>query len=226
MSRMLEKEYLFRAPVERVWAALTTPSDMSRWMGMQVELEPRVGGMIKAGPLHPGVIQVFEPPHRLQWAWDPSDGTEPLVETITLYAEEGGTRLHLRSVAVGKWSANLMYWGANVSGWELWLEAMAGWVENGVAASDAPHGVLGAGFRAEEQDGVQRIFVRTVREGGPAARAGVQPGDTLKGWNGQPVPDTTTFWNLLRRSRPGERVRLELERGGAPVVAELVLGTP
>lgn len=34
------------------------------------------------------------------------------------------------------------------------------------------------------------------------------------------------FWYLLWRSAPGERVRLELEREGQPVVADLVLVAP
>lgn len=33
-----------RHPIERVWHAITDPTELSRWLGVRAELDPRVGG--------------------------------------------------------------------------------------------------------------------------------------------------------------------------------------
>ncbi len=49
--------------------------------------------------------------------------------------------------------------------------------------------------------------------GGPASKAGLQPGDTLLSVDGQPVPDALVFIELVQAA-PGRTVSLELMRHG------------
>lgn len=225
MSRLFEQDFFFKASVERVWQALTTPEQMEKWLGMKVlAFEPRLGGKVHIEGLHPGELTNFEPPHTFTWSWDPDNGTEPVVETLTLYAEEGGVRIHLHSVLTGRWGENPLYRGGNIGGWLNWMEDLAAWVERGVAVRSAPYGMLGAGLGAESIGEVDRIFIKTVKAGGAAEAAGLQVGDLLRSWNGQSLDQASTFWRLLWKSPAGTKVCLGVERGGASVEAELVLG--
>jgi uncharacterized protein YndB with AHSA1/START domain len=62
-----------KAPVERVWRAITTPSDMKQWFfGVDTEADWRPGGkLVHRGQyqgkpyIDKGEILEFDPPHRL-----------------------------------------------------------------------------------------------------------------------------------------------------------------
>ncbi len=66
--------------------------------------------------------------------------------------------------------------------------------------------------------------ITAVREGSPAAAAGIRPGDRLAAVDGQPPGDPMTLPDRLRR-REGESVTLELQREGeAPREVQVVVG--
>ena len=83
-----------------------------------------------------------------------------------------------------------------------------------------------------ESDGMERLGLRLYRPplepvlgglvaGGPAARAGLEPGDRVVAADGQPVGD----WDALVaavRARPGVPLRLTVERGGTTRTIEAV----
>ena len=63
-------------PVERVWASLTEPDQITQWLCHRVEVEPKVGGRFamwlgaidEEKPEAGGRITVFQPPHVLESA--------------------------------------------------------------------------------------------------------------------------------------------------------------
>jgi serine protease Do len=57
-------------------------------------------------------------------------------------------------------------------------------------------------------------LVAEVTEGGPAAAAGVQPGDVVLQVNGTPVSSATDLTRAVGLSRAGEPVRLQVRRDG------------
>ncbi|MFE0460878.1 SRPBCC family protein [Kitasatospora sp. NPDC058965] len=102
----IEREITIAAPVERVWAVLTTAEHIGRWFGVgtpaSVDLRP--GGRIvfdhpPHGPL-PAVVERLDPPHLLAYRWavagpqgaDPTPENSTLVE-YRLAPTEGGTLL-------------------------------------------------------------------------------------------------------------------------------------
>ena len=64
-----------------------------------------------------------------------------------------------------------------------------------------------------------------VIEGGPGARAGLAPGDLITRVDGERVHTGEELIVKVRAHRPGDRLRLTVEHGGAEREVSLVLGT-
>jgi serine protease Do len=57
-------------------------------------------------------------------------------------------------------------------------------------------------------------LVSSVDEDGPAARAGIKPGDVILGWNGNPVDEASSLPVLVARTAPGDDAKVRLWRDG------------
>jgi serine protease Do len=71
---------------------------------------------------------------------------------------------------------------------------------------------------------VRGALISGVTPGGPAARAGVRPGDIVLALNGVPVRDDTHLITSLAEFRPGQRVTLTFRRDGRQQEAAVELG--
>jgi uncharacterized protein YndB with AHSA1/START domain len=92
-----ERWYAASAP--ELWSALTNPHWMRRWLGAEVTIEGRVGGVVRlrwgSGDEMDGVITVFEPERVLEYTWcETALGVESLVR-FELSAERSGMLLVL-----------------------------------------------------------------------------------------------------------------------------------
>jgi S1-C subfamily serine protease len=79
------------------------------------------------------------------------------------------------------------------------------------------------------------VMIESMEPGGPAARAGlralaadprtgdVTPGDVIVQVNGAEVKGNADFEQLMNRHKPGERVKLTVEREGKAMEAEVIL---
>jgi S1-C subfamily serine protease len=67
-------------------------------------------------------------------------------------------------------------------------------------------------------------IVRSVRPGGPAARAGLQTGDVIVGINGRRVEDPSDVSAGIQGQAPGDVVTVQVQRDGQPVTLDLELG--
>jgi putative serine protease PepD len=82
--------------------------------------------------------------------------------------------------------------------------------------SDSARAWLGVELRSVPQGGA---IVASVVRGGPAADAGIRPGDVIARIDGTPVPTVDDIAVELARLEPGRRVAVELEEpGGAHTV--------
>lgn len=82
-------------PIERVWAAISGPAQMSAWFA-PITFEPRLGGAYRAlwegeDTMFQGVITAFEPPRLLRFG-GPHPGADAMWQ-FRLEPAEGGTRL-------------------------------------------------------------------------------------------------------------------------------------
>jgi serine protease Do len=74
--------------------------------------------------------------------------------------------------------------------------------------------------------GTDGVLIDDIDESGPAAKAGVKPGDIVFEIDGKRVRDTASFRNSIALTRPGSKVRLTLWRGGAAQKLDVRLGSP
>lgn len=79
---------------------------------------------------------------------------------------------------------------------------------------------LAARYRLGADHGV---VVTEVLRGSPADQAGVQRGDILTAIAGASIGEDAPFINLLLRHKPGEKVSLEVVRGGETLHLEVIL---
>jgi len=96
----VERHAVLYAGLREVWAALTTPEQLSTWIGAQVELDVRPGGRGTAyradGALRRIRVEEVEPPRRLAFRWWPfeRDGVRPGLGTrveFTLRERDDGS---------------------------------------------------------------------------------------------------------------------------------------
>ncbi|PXW24309.1 DegQ family serine endoprotease [Paraburkholderia caballeronis] len=71
----------------------------------------------------------------------------------------------------------------------------------------------------------QGALVSSVDPGGPAAKAGLQPGDVILSVNGQPVDDSTMLPSLIAGIKPGSKADLQVWRDKASKTVGVTIGT-
>src|SRR2546426_11524861 len=82
------------------------------------------------------------------------------------------------------------------------------------------------GIEYKPSDGGRSLLVTKVVEGTGAAAAGLEPGDLVRAIGGRPLVPYAPLRDTVVRGRPGDVVRLTIERPGeaAPKVLSVVLG--
>jgi aminopeptidase YwaD len=68
------------------------------------------------------------------------------------------------------------------------------------------------------------LRINGVREGGPAERAGLKAGDVIVEFDGKPIADIYAYTYALREKKPGDAVKVVVERAGARLTFNAVLG--
>lgn len=82
---------------------------------------------------------------------------------------------------------------------------------------------MGVGLQAGPK-GSPGILVVSVASGGPAARAGVRPGDFLTAINGHPVRHMRDIFRVLEETQVGAPTHLKILRGSTRLVVTMKLG--
>jgi len=91
------------------------------------------------------------------------------------------------------------------------------------ASGRVAHAWLGVELAPSESGaGVQ---VAGVASGGPAAAAGIQTGDTIAALDGQAVSDANALAAAIAAHKPGDSVKVTLQRAGARQAVTATLGT-
>jgi uncharacterized protein YndB with AHSA1/START domain len=88
----------YRAAPEEVWAALTEPASLGRWLAAPVEVDLRSGGsfrlQLSERETMDGRVRAIQPPQALELDWRRT-GEEPSIIRFDLSSEGDGTMLVL-----------------------------------------------------------------------------------------------------------------------------------
>jgi Do/DeqQ family serine protease len=67
------------------------------------------------------------------------------------------------------------------------------------------------------------VLIAGVQRNGPAARAGIQPGDVITGLGDSPARNTIEIMNAIAEHRPGDKVLLHIDRLGRKLDLEVAV---
>ena len=126
----ITKTITIRAPIERVWAALTDPEAIASWMGSEVLSEPLPGGAYAYFDGETtGVYTRLEPPNRLEYTWRQSNWPSEWADSLVRWQlKQIGDETEVRLVHEN--FPNEEERIGHDEGWDLyWLEPMKAWLE-------------------------------------------------------------------------------------------------
>lgn len=143
MSDRIEKSIELKAPVSRVWRALTDHEEFGAWFRVRLE-GPFVPGQVSRGQItHPGyehvqwqaVVQMIEPERLFSFTWHPYgidpdvdySAEQPTLVEFTLTPVAGGTLLRLVESGFDKVPAHrrLEAFRMNERGWAAQMDNIA-----------------------------------------------------------------------------------------------------
>ena len=135
-TRSVDHQYFIRAPPRRVFAAVSDPKWLVRWLCDRAELEPRKGGRYAVGwtdgPTHRGEIVEYRKGRRIAMAWSWEGVTlRGTVFRLTVTPSRGGTVLaveHRGFPTSARWTE--LYGGAEW-GWTYFAMNLKSVLETG-----------------------------------------------------------------------------------------------
>jgi uncharacterized protein YndB with AHSA1/START domain len=137
--RRIEVRRVIRAPIEKVWSAITNADHVRHWWTAGV-IDAREGGGIRLGgeeapgdglfPLD-GEIKVFEPPRIFEFTWNESyDPAQGLVRLDLVELDEGSTQVTLIHTVPS------IHGALATAGWHQLVERLGYFVETGAPPAD------------------------------------------------------------------------------------------
>jgi putative serine protease PepD len=94
-----------------------------------------------------------------------------------------------------------------------------------VTSSDRATLGVTAQTAANQQGQDTGIAIVAVKPGGPAATAGLRPGDVVTAINGRPTPSLQVLETMLTSYKPGTKITLTVERNGSSMNLSATLGS-
>jgi uncharacterized protein YndB with AHSA1/START domain len=134
-GRTLEKTLFIRATPERVFRALTDPSELERWFVGKAEVDLRPGGALKftwrEHQVAEGAFLIVDPPHRLSFRWQMDENLGKTTVTIELNSQGEGTHLRLIETGWGVGDDWDRLYDAVEPGWSFFFGRLVAWLEEG-----------------------------------------------------------------------------------------------
>lgn len=119
-------------PIERVWRAVTEPSELAQWFVGPVSWTPALGETFEGGG-QSGAITALDAPRRLAWSW----GEEHYAFDLT--PDGDGCRLVFTHVFNPSYGPAAQH----AAGWETYLERLAALLAGGALSEQDGHAWIG-----------------------------------------------------------------------------------
>jgi uncharacterized protein YndB with AHSA1/START domain len=124
-----------RATLQRVFRALTDPSELEKWFVSKAEVDLRPGGTLKftwrEGEVAEGVFLLIVPPHRLSFRWQMGENLGETIVTIELTPQGEDTQVRLVETGWGVGDDWDRLYNAVDAGWSFFFERLVVWLEEG-----------------------------------------------------------------------------------------------
>jgi uncharacterized protein YndB with AHSA1/START domain len=121
-------------PIERVWRAVTEPSELARWFVSDVPWTPAPGEVFEAEG-ESGAITALDPPHLIAWSW----GVERYSFELTPDAGGDGCVLVFTHVFDSRRGPDWQH----AAGWETYLNRLDAHLAGGFLSEEAAHEGVG-----------------------------------------------------------------------------------
>ena len=126
---VVRREQHIPAPPAAVFALLTDPEKILRWMGTEAQVEPQIGGLylvnVTGARLARGTFREVVPVHRLAYSfgWDGGEAVPPGSSTveIDLIEQSNGTLLRLTHTGL----PDAAQCASHAEGWSHYLDRLA-----------------------------------------------------------------------------------------------------
>lgn len=135
----IKQTFYYRASPERVFSALTDPSELTGWFSDRAQVSPKVGGRFylswEAGYTMRGRVTALVPPTELRVAWIdkfPGGKTFETEARFTLSKRGRGTQLSLKHGGFRSGKSWISLYGAIQSGWAYYLTNLRSVLEHRV----------------------------------------------------------------------------------------------
>jgi uncharacterized protein YndB with AHSA1/START domain len=130
----IRQSYYLRAPVKKVFRALTEPTKITKWFVGEARLDPRRGGTYRftwlGGYRHGGKVLEFIKNRRLALEW-PTPRLGKTRVTFTVRPRGKGTQLRVVHSGYKTTPAWLEMYGGTQSGWAYYLMNLKSVLEHG-----------------------------------------------------------------------------------------------
>ena len=165
----------------------------------------------------------------------PGDSLVPFIQTDVAVnpGNSGGPLFNARGEVVGInsqiYSRSGGYQGVSFS---IPIELAAKIKDQIVATGKVRHAQLGVAVQEVNQafaesfklDKPEGALVASVNKGGPADKAGLEPGDVIRQVDGQPIVASGDLPAWVGQAQPGQKVQLSVWRQGKPIDLTATLG--
>ncbi len=144
----------------------------------------------------------------------------------------GGPLLNIRGEVVGMNTAIVSDRGANAGvGFAVPINTVRDLLEE-LRGGKVTRGVIGVVISQVPRDDYEQLglanadgaVVQSVNPGGPAADAGIEPGDVIVAYGGEPVENTRDVQNRVVATPPGTTVPLDIVRNSELLTLDVTIG--
>ena len=144
----------------------------------------------------------------------------------------GGPLLNIRGEVVGMNTAIVSDRQANVGvGFAVPINTVRDLLEE-LRGGKVTRGVIGVVIMPVPRDDYEQLglasadgaLVQSVNPDGPADNGGIEPGDVIVAYDGEPIEDTRDVQNRVVATRPGTTVPLDIVRNGEPLTLDVTIG--